>query len=116
MKNDDALIKLEKRDYYCTLFDIYGKLFTDKQQTYFKDYYFEDLSLSEIAENYGISRSAVFDVISKMQSQLEEYEIKLNIDKNKENILGILYDYENKAKSENNDLTLELIEIIRRVM
>ena len=51
-----------------------------------------------------------------MQTQLEEYEFELNMYKYRTNISGILYDYEKEAKSENNDLTLKLIELLRRVI
>ena len=42
-----------KRVYIIDLYDIYGSLLTEKQRAYFEDYYFLDLSLSEMAENYG---------------------------------------------------------------
>ena len=45
---------MEEVLYYTELFDFYGTLLTEKQQNYFKDYYFNNLSLSEIAENYEI--------------------------------------------------------------
>ena len=45
------------------LFDFYGELLTERQKEFYELYYDEDLSLSEIAENYGISRQGVRDVI-----------------------------------------------------
>ena len=48
-----------------------------KQKEYFMNYYFYDLSLSEIAKNLNISRSAVFDAIEKIHKLLDEYEEKL---------------------------------------
>ena len=50
---------MEEFIYYNELYDLYGKLLTDKQQEYFENYYFNNLSLSEMAENYGISRNAI---------------------------------------------------------
>ncbi len=47
------------------LFDTYGALLTEKQQTYFDLYYNQDLSLAEIAEQEGISRQGVHDAISR---------------------------------------------------
>ena len=70
---------LEKKEYYTVLFDFYESLFTEKQQAYFKEYYFFDNSLSEIAKNYGISRAAVYDIINKMHDALNEYEKKLGL-------------------------------------
>ena len=46
------------------LFDFYGELLTDRQKEFYDLYYNEDLSLSEIAENYGISRQGVRDQIN----------------------------------------------------
>lgn len=57
---------------------IYGKLLTEKQYEILNDYYNNDFSLSEIAENNNITRQAVKDVINKSNSKLEEYEEKLS--------------------------------------
>ena len=61
------------------LVDIYGKLLTKKQYDVINDYYNNDLSLSEIAENNNISRQGVRDLIKKGENKLFEYEEKLNI-------------------------------------
>lgn len=70
---------LEKQQYYINLYDFYCDLLTKKQQIYFKDYYFDDLSLAEIAQNHDVSRSAVYDSISKVYLLLEKYEKKLGL-------------------------------------
>ena len=59
------------------LCDIYGKLLTEKQFEFINDYYNNDLSLSEIAENNQITRQAVRDIIKKGERKLFEYEEKL---------------------------------------
>ena len=59
------------------LCDIYGKLLTGKQFEFINDYYNNDLSLSEIAENNEITRQAVRDIIKKGERKLFEYEEKL---------------------------------------
>ena len=59
------------------LCDIYGKLLTEKQFEFIDDYYNNDLSLSEIAENNNITRQAVRDIIKKGERKLFEYEEKL---------------------------------------
>ena len=61
------------------LFDIYGELLTDRQKEFFDLYYNEDLSLSEIAENYGISRQGVRDVIVRAESYMTEIEDKTGL-------------------------------------
>ena len=59
------------------LCQIYGKLLTEKQYQVLDDYYNNDLSLSEIAENLNITRQAVRDNIKKGENKLFEYEEKL---------------------------------------
>ena len=59
------------------LCDLYGKLLTEKQFQFLNDYYNNDLSLSEIAENNQITRQAVRDIIKKGENKLFEYEEKL---------------------------------------
>ena len=59
------------------LCQLYGKLLTEKQYEFIDDYYNNDLSLSEIAENNEITRQAVRDIIKKGEKKLFEYEEKL---------------------------------------
>ena len=61
------------------LWQIYGKLLTEKQYSVLNEYYNNDLSLSEIAENYHISRQGVRDIIMKGENRLFEYEEKLGV-------------------------------------
>lgn len=70
---------MEKKLEITMLLQIYGKLLTEKQYDYINDYYNNDLSLSEIAENYGITRQAARDNIKKGENKLFEYEEKLEI-------------------------------------
>ncbi|WP_199700144.1 YlxM family DNA-binding protein [Atopobacter sp. AH10] len=65
---------LEKTKTMNRLLDSYGKLLTDKQLAYMLDYYEEDFSLGEIAENYSVSRQAVYDAIKKAEQLLTHYE------------------------------------------
>lgn len=59
------------------LCQFYGRLLTEKQYEFINDYYNNDLSLSEIAENNDITRQAVRDIIKKGEKKLFEYEEKL---------------------------------------
>ena len=59
--------------------DWYGNLLTEKQQDICDLYFKEDLSLSEISENYDISRAAVLDTIKRSKKILEDYEKKLQL-------------------------------------
>ena len=59
------------------LCQLYGKLLSEKQLEFIDDYYNNDLSLSEIAENNVITRQAVRDITKKGEKKLFEYEEKL---------------------------------------
>ncbi len=61
------------------LFDFYGELLTQRQREFFDLYYNEDLSLAEIAENEGISRQGVRDVIVRAEAAMQEIEDKTGI-------------------------------------
>ena len=61
------------------LFDFYGEVLTERQKEFFDLYYNEDLSLAEIAENYGISRQGVRDVIVRAEAVMTELEDKTGL-------------------------------------
>ena len=68
---------MEKNVKISIMLDIYGKMLTEKQYRLLDDYYNNDLSLSEIAENEEITRQAVRDNLKKGENNLFEYEEKL---------------------------------------
>ena len=76
--------------YFNELYDLYSGLLTEKQRLYFEDYYFNNLTLSEMAENYEITRSAVNKQINLTIEKLNEYENKLNLYKNSLKIKQII--------------------------
>jgi predicted DNA-binding protein YlxM (UPF0122 family) len=61
------------------LLDRYGDLLTEKQFRILDGYYNNDLSLSEIAENEGITRQGVSDFVKRTETQLQEFEEKLGL-------------------------------------
>ena len=61
------------------LMDFYGNLLPEKQQDMLEQYYQEDLSLSEIADNSGITRQGVHDNIKRAVAELKNYEEKLGL-------------------------------------
>lgn len=64
---------------YNDLFDIYGCLLTEKEQVTFKDYYQENYSLSEIATDNNVSRTAVLKKLKKVLEKLNYYESNLHL-------------------------------------
>ena len=83
-------MELEKTKLMNDLIDLYGALLTENQLEIMELYYMDDLSLSEIGENLGITRSAVFDAIKKSSNILMAYEEKLGLlekEKRKEEII-----------------------------
>jgi len=81
---------MKEEVYLASLYDYYKGLLTEKQREYFEDYYFDNLTLSEIGENNSISRNAVSSQLLKIKEKLYEYESVLNLYKNKEQIKKIL--------------------------
>ncbi len=87
--------------YYTMLYDIYGSLLTEKQRDYFEEYYFKNLSLSELADKYNISRNAIHKQLKETIKRLENYEDNLRLAKKNEmleNIIETISDEEIKRK------------------
>ena len=75
---------MDNRIYLIDLYDLYGELLTDKQKDYFEYYYFDNLTLQEIAENNDISRNAVHKQLKEAEDKLNHFENILKIyEKNK---------------------------------
>jgi len=94
---------MENRDYVVMLYDFYGELFNERQREYFEEYYFNNLSLGEIGENFNVSRNAVHKVISGVLEKLEFYEEKLGLYKKNKIICDII-------KQEKDDNIKKLLE------
>lgn len=92
---------MEELVYYTMIYDIYGNLLTEKQRAYFEEYYFNNLSLSELASVYNISRNAIHRQLKETIKRLENYESILKLaKKNKilEDIINNISDEELKRK------------------
>lgn len=70
---------MEKIIYLNNLYDYYKELLTEKQKSYFEDYYQNNLTLSEIAENNDVSRNAIHKQLKDTVKILENYEEKLKM-------------------------------------
>lgn len=100
---------LEKKEHYSMLYDFYESLLTERQREYFEAYYFNDMTLQEISEEFDVSRNAAFLSLKKVFSALDEYEEKLKLClkfQKRENI------YKELEKKEENK---ELIEKLRNI-
>jgi hypothetical protein len=73
------VIRMEKIVRQSMLYDFYGVLLTDHQRQIYEDVVFGDMSLGEIAEEQGISRQGVHDLIRRCDRTMEEYESRLHL-------------------------------------
>ena len=90
---------MEERDYLIILYDFYSELLTDKQREYFEDYYFNNLSLSEISENTSLSRNAIHKNIKSVCDKLYFYEDKLKLYKKRLQLYSIISDMDENIKN-----------------
>ncbi len=92
---------MEEYVYYNELYDLYSNLLTEKQKKYFEDYYFNNLSFSEMAEDYDVSRNATFKQVHLVCEKLEESESKLHLLEKKRKILELCENIDdNKVREE----------------
>lgn len=70
---------MEERYRQSLLYDFYGELLNEHQKAVFSAAIFDDMSYSELAEEFGCSRQAAFDLVRRINSKLESYETKLGL-------------------------------------
>lgn len=97
---------MEEIIYLNDLYDYYKELLTEKQRNYFEDYYQNNLTLGEIAENNQISRNAVHKQLKETIKILENYESKLKIKEKNNKIMELIKKTKNK----------KLLEEIERII
>lgn len=90
-----------------TLFDLYGALLTPRQKHLYELYYFEDLSLQEIAEELKISRNAVHSTLNKVIQYLEDYEAKLQFNEKINTI-------QKQLSNDNYERTEKIIAVLKK--
>lgn len=73
------VIDMEKKVLQTYLYDFYGELLTEHQRSIYEDFVLSDLSLGEIAQEQGISRQGVFDLVKRCDKLLMGYEEKLHL-------------------------------------
>ena len=99
------------------LYDFYGELLTEHQQEIYENVVFDDLSLSEAAAEFGVSRQGIHDMIRRCDKALEEYEEKLHmveqfekIKKHTENMRTLL------LLGESGDKKQELLDLTEKIL
>ena len=100
---------MDNRDNLIILYDYYGELLSEDNRKYFEDYYFDNLSLGEIAENNSISRNAIHKHIKNAIEKLEFYEEKLKLYEKDKKLNELIDDMKDeKIKSTVNNLLKDL--------
>ena len=110
-------MEIEKTNRMNALFEFYSTLLTEKQMNYMELYYADDFSLGEIAEEYEVSRQAVYDNIKRTSKILEDYEKKLHLFSNyivREQVLENMTAYITDKSPEDKKL-LEYVQQIQAI-
>ena len=97
------------------LYDFYAPLLTEKQQKYLQYYFHENYSLAEIAEQFDISRQAVYEHIRRSEAALEEYEQRLQLLASFEKRSVCLKQIEQIAASLDDDTANELLRLVQEI-
>lgn len=100
------------REYECLLLDYYGDLLTRHQRDILDEYFNEDLSMNEIAENYQVSKSAIQDLIKRTLKQLYGYEETLQMIDTDRKLNGIL----KEMVQENSELLNKYVKKIEKTI
>lgn len=95
---------MDNHIYLINLYDYYCDLLTEKQRRYFEDYYFDNLTLSEISENHNISRNAIHNSLKETIQRLENYEEKLMLYKKSQKIKKLIENLDDKLQEEIKEL------------
>ncbi|MBR4350660.1 MAG: hypothetical protein IKP98_00320 [Bacilli bacterium] len=99
---------MELQDRLIILFDYYGELLSDSQKNYFIDYYFHNLTLSEISENNNVSKNAVSKDLKLACSKLEDFDSKLKLVEKDKKIINLIKETGNEELIENINNILDL--------
>ncbi len=95
---------LERNLQIISLLDLYGSLLSPHQYLVMENYFYNNLSLSEIAENLKISRQGVKDVIDRAENALKSYEDKLSLNRKASEIMALCSDLSEQDKAKLNKI------------
>lgn len=109
--------ELEKNEILGDLYAYYGGLLTKSQQSYFEDYYYNDLSLGEIASNHHVSRQAVYDNLRRCRKLLKNYEDNLHMQRDynmiEDKLTEVVVALKKSKSSQALQITTDLINQLR---
>lgn len=111
---------LEERIGLSLLYDFYGDLLSDNKKAIFEEYVQDDMSLSEVADSFGISRQGVHDIVKRCISELKKYEEVLRLVENSKKItenieeLSLLCNSAQFAKDDDKKRAIYLLDEIRQ--
>ncbi len=105
--NDEVL---EKKEKYGELLSMYGELLPPSIVRRMRSYYYDDLSIGEIADNENVSRAAVYDSLVSGEKSLDSYESKLHLYEKKEKLLDLADDLEKEGHKEEADKIREVTD------
>ena len=91
---------MKEREYILTLYEIYKSLLNDREREYFENYYFEDYSLQEIADNFKVSKSYVGKFLNGIEDKLNNYEECLSLNSKNNKIRDLIKNSDLKDKIE----------------
>lgn len=120
-RKEDGNEKLDRIVELSLLFDFYGELLKDHKKRIFEDYVLNDLSLSEIAEEQGISRQGVYDLVKRCSKELMGYENKLKLIEKFEQTKAMVNDIKELSRqveielSQHKNLGLEKVKEIEKI-
>jgi predicted DNA-binding protein YlxM (UPF0122 family) len=113
---------LDKVAWMNMLFDFYGQLLTDRQKDFMELYYCHNLSLGEIADEFKVTRQAVYDTLKRAEQVLSKYEAKLGLvarfktERNKlADAAAILEEFETVGKDDRLQQAREIIEEVMKM-
>lgn len=101
---------LDKKIEVMELYDIYQELLTKKQREYVEAYYYEDMSITEISDEFEVSRNAIHDQIKRSVSKLYDIETSINIRRKSINRQIIIEKIKSISKQNEIDLLIEELE------
>ena len=109
-------MEIERTNRMNALFDFYGSLLTEKQQKYMLLYFADDYSLGEIAEDFDVSRQAIYDNIRRTELILTDYEKKLHLVENFNQTEKTLDEFSKYLKSyyPNDSIVQNYIQLLKK--